>query len=137
MKFDNGKEVKSWTTMDNEILNKISRIADLPKATKDVLISLCRQIFYGDGNKTIRTSWWGAAKVTAEEIGISERQVRRAYDELVQRNIISKTIRLREQDTNGQAIPRNVLWITINTDVNSWKVKERRTLCNIVSYVSK
>jgi len=49
----------------------------------------------------MRTSWWGAAKVTAEETGISERQVRRAYGELVKRKIISKTKRLREHDVHG------------------------------------
>ena len=67
----------------------------------------------------MRTSWWGAAKVTAEETGISECQVRRAYGEFVKRNIISKTKRLREHDIHGQEVPRNVLWITINTDVNT------------------
>lgn len=123
MRFDNGREVESWTAMDNEILSKICRISDLSKATKDVLISLCQQVFFQNGEHCIRTSWWGAAKITAAEVGISERQVLRAYEELVRRNIITKTKRVREKDTNGNVLPRNTNWVTINTDVDSWNVK--------------
>lgn len=137
MRFDNGKGIKSWTSMDNEMLEKISRIEDLSKGTKDVLLSLCRQILYQDDDNVLRTSWWGAARVTAQEIGISERQVRRAYDELAQRNIIAKETRIREVDTDGRVVPRKTLWITINTDFDAWKVRERRAICNTVSDVNR
>jgi len=137
MRFSDGKEVESFTAMDNDILTKIYRIADLSMTTKDVLISLCRQVFYQNGDNVIRTSWWGSSKITARETGISGRQVVRAYKELIKRNIISKDTRLRETNADGEVMPRNTLWITINTDVDSWNVKERRTTCNTVNSVTK
>ena len=137
MRFSNGKEVESFTAMDNDILTKICRITDLSMGTKDVLISLCRQVFYQNEDNVIRTSWWAAADITAGEVGISERQVRRAYNELAERNIISKELKLRENDVCGKVIPRNTLWITINTDVDSWNVRERRKTCNTVNDVTK
>ena len=137
MRFSNGKEVESFTAMDNDILTKICRITDLSKGTKDVLISLCRQVFYQNDDNVVRTSWWAAAEITAGEVGMSERQVRRAYNELVERNIISKTKRVRENDICGNVVPRSTNWITINTDVDSWKVTERRMRCNTVSDATK
>ena len=124
MKYDNGQEIPSFTAMDNVILEKISKIEDLSNLTKDVLLSLCRQTFFQDEDNTISTSGWGAADVTAKHIGCSERGVRRAYKELVERNIISKEIRLREKNIDGKEVPRKVNWITINTDPTTWDVKE-------------
>ena len=124
MRYDNGKEVESWTSIDNEILEKISRINDFSKLTKDVLLSLCRQIFHQDGDNIMSTSGWGAADITSKLVGCSERSVRRAYEELVERNIISKDKRLREKNINGRRIPRKVNWITINTDTDIWDVEE-------------
>ena len=125
MIYDNGKEIESWTSIDNEVLEKIYRIEDLSKLTKDILVSLCRQVFRQNGDNVMSTSGWGAADVTAKTVGCSERSVRRAYDELVERNIISKEKRLREKDIDGNAVPREVNWITINTDTDTRKVKER------------
>src|SRR4030042_2591711 len=98
MKFDNGQMIKGFTVMDNIILEKISRIEDLSKLNKDVMISLCRQIFRQDENNTVHTSGWGAADITAGSIGCSERGVRRAYKELANRNMITKRLRMREED---------------------------------------
>ena len=112
MIYDNGKEIRDWTSIDNEVLEKIYRIEDLSKLTKDVLVSLCRQIFHQDGDNVMSTSGWAAANVTAKQVGCSERGVRRAYDELVERNIISKEKRLREKNINGNPVPRKVNWIT-------------------------
>ena len=125
MKYDNGKEIKRFTAMDSEILEKIYRIRDMSKLNKDIFLSLCRQIFYQDENNIVRTSWWGAADITANDVGCSERQVRRAYREFVDRNMISKRLEIREEDINGRAVPRPVNWITINTDTETWKVKEK------------
>ena len=127
MRYDNGKEIKDFTAMDNEILEKIYRIKDLSKINKDIFLSLCRQIFYQDENNIVRTSWWGAADVTASIVGCSERQVRRAYREFVDRNMITKRLELREEDINGRAVPRLVNWITINTNTDTWKVEVRAT----------
>ena len=124
MRYDNGKEIENFTAMDNEILEKSCRIEDFSKLTKAVLLSLCRQIFFQDENNIVNTSGWGAADITAKHVGCSERSVRRIYEELVERNIISKETRLREKDTEGKAIPRKVNWITINTDTDTWDVKE-------------
>jgi len=124
MRFDNGKEVDSWTAMDNEILSKICRISDLSKGTKDVFVSLCQQTFFQDESNTVSTSGWGAAKVTADRVGISERQVRNAYRKLEERNMIRRETKIREKDIQGRPVPRKVLWITINTDVDTWKVQE-------------
>jgi hypothetical protein len=125
MRYDNGKEIGDFTAMENAILEKIYRIKDLSKLNKDIFLSLCRQIFYQDENNIVRTSWWGAADVTASIVGCSERQVRRAYREFVDRNMISKRLEIREEDINGRAVPRPVNWITINTDTKTWKVEER------------
>jgi hypothetical protein len=125
VKYDHSKMIKDFTAMDNDILEKISKIDDLSKIEKDVLTSLCRQIFYTNKQKVVRTSWWGAADVTAKAVGCSERTVRRVYEELVKRNIIQKQTRTRGKNINGQAISRQVNWITINTDTSTWKVSER------------
>jgi len=127
MQFDNGKEIKDFTAMDNEILEKIYRIQDLSKLDKDIFLSTCRQVFNQDGNNIVRTSWWAAADITAKDVGCSERSVRRAYEEFAKRKMISKKLRLREKNTKGKAVPRNVNWITINTDTDTWKVRERST----------
>ncbi len=123
MRYDTGKEIEDFTAMDNTILEKLSKIEDLSKLTKDVLLSLCRQIFFQDENHIISTEGWGAADITACCVGCSERGVRRAYKELVERNIISKEIRLREKNIDGKEVPRKVNWITINTDITTWKTK--------------
>ena len=125
MRYDNGKEIPEFTSIDNAVLEKITRIQDLSKLEKDVLLSLCRQIFRQYDGNIIQTSWWGAADVTADALGCSERSVRRAYEELEKRNIISKRLRLREADINGNPVPRKCNWITINTDTKTWIVKER------------
>ena len=125
MRYDNGKEIPEFTSIDNAILEKITRIQDLSKLEKDVLLSLCRQIFHQDEDHVVQTSWWGAANVTADALGCSERSVRRAYDELGKRNIISKRLKLREEDINGNPVPRKCNWITINTNTKIWVVKER------------
>ena len=108
MQYDNGKEIKDFTAMDNEIIEKICRIEDMSKLTKDVLVSLCRQIFR-QNDHIMSTSGWGAADVTAKQVGCSERSVRRAYGECVERKIISKELRLREDDVTGNT--RKVNWI--------------------------
>jgi hypothetical protein len=123
MRFDNGKEIKEFTTMDNEILDEIAKIEDLSKLTKAVLLSLCRQIFWQDDNHIVSTSGWGAADITAKDIGCSERGVRRAYKELAKRNIISKRLAIREENIDGKGIPRKVNWITINTNPSTWAIK--------------
>lgn len=125
MRYDNGKEIKDFTAMDNEIIEKIAKIDDLSKLEKDVLTSLCRQIFWQDEDNVIRTSWWGAAKITATTVGCSERSVRSIYKELVRRNIISKRLEMREESPSGNEVPR-VIWITINTDPQTWQVRERK-----------
>ena len=125
MRFDNGKEIKDFTAMDNEILEKIYRIQDLSKLAKDIFVSLCRQIFRQDGNNIVRTSWWAAADITAKQVGCSERSMRRAYKELAERKMISTKLRLREKDTNGNPVPRKVNWMTINTNTDAWDVEER------------
>ncbi len=124
-RYDHGNIINDFTVMDNEILGKISKINDLSKTEKDVLISLCRQVFYQNKLKVVRTSWWGAADITASAIGCSERSVRRAYEELEGRNIIQKELKVREVNINGRTVPRQVIWITINTDTSTWKVSER------------
>ncbi len=125
MKYDNGREIPEFTCMDNPTMEKIARIADLSQLDKDILLSLCRQIFYQDEYHVVQTSWWGAAGVTADAVGCSERSVRRVYRQLEERNIISRRLLLRETDTNGNLVPRKVNWITINTDTTTWIVKER------------
>ena len=125
MKYDNGQEIPEFTSMDNAIIERITRIQDLSKLEKDILLSLCRQIFHQDENHVVQTSWWGAADVTADAVGCSERSVRRAYDELEKRNIISKRLELREADIDGNLVPRKCNWITINTNTDTWIVKER------------
>lgn len=133
MKYDNGKGIKDFTAMDNEILEKIYRIQGLSQLDKDILLSLCRQVFYQDENNVVRTSWWAAADITAKDVGCSERSVRRAYRKLVKRKVISMKLRLREKDVNGNPVPRRVNWISINTDTDTWKVKERGTGDKIAS----
>lgn len=124
MRYDNGKEIKDWTSIDNEILERIYRIQDLSKLDKDIFVSLCRQVFRQDGDNIVRTSWWAAADITAKQVGCSERSVRRAYKELTKRKMIATKLRLREKDINGKSVPRKVNWITINTDTDTWDVEE-------------
>lgn len=125
MKYDNGQEIPEFTAVDNAILEKIAKIQDLTKLEKDILLSLCRQIFHQDGNNIVQTSWWGAADVTADRVGCSERSVRRAYKELEKRNIISKRLELREEDIDGNPVPRKCNWITMNIDTDTWIAEER------------
>ena len=124
MRYDNGKEIKEWTSIDNEILERIYRIQDLSKLDKDIFVSLCRQVFRQDGDNIVRTSWWAAADITAKQVGCSERSVRRAYKELAKRKMIATKLRLREKDINGKSVPRKVNWITINTNTDTWDVEE-------------
>ena len=125
MKYDNGKEIENWTSMDNDVLERIYRIEDLSKLNKDILLSICRQTFHQNGDNIIRTSWWAAADITTKQVGCSERSVRRAYDEFAKRKMISIKLRLREKDINGKLSPRYVNWITINTNTDAWDVQER------------
>ena len=121
MKFDNGKMIDDFTTIDNKILSKIYKDITLTKAQKNVLLSLCRQIFHQGIPGIVQTEWWGAADVTAKDVGVSERTVRRAYKELEARNII----KVRQEwklntDRNGHEGYRRVNRITINVNVEEW-----------------
>lgn len=123
MKYDNGQEIPSFTAMDNKLFEKIYKMTELTDRQKDVLLSLCRQILYQDENNVIRTSWWGAVYVTADDVGCSPKTVQRAYKRFEELNIISKKPRLREKNIDGKEVPRKVNWITINTDTDTWRTK--------------
>lgn len=117
MRFDNGKEIKDFTAMDNNLLEKIYKVDGLTDMQRRILLSLCRRILFQDENNVIRTSWWGARRIVAEDVGCSESSVTRAYKALSEMNIIAKEYRTRLDGSK-------CWWITINVDSTKWRVSK-------------
>ena len=46
MQYDDGTLIKDWTSIDNEVLEKIYQSRNLTKAEKDILLATCRQVFH-------------------------------------------------------------------------------------------
>lgn len=121
MKYDNGQEIVDFLSIDNELLTKVYRARNLTKTQKDVLLSICKQVFFQEVSGVVRTDWWGTVSITAQDVGCSERTVRRVYSELEKRNIIKTRKELRQStDKKGNVIYRKAFRITINTHINGW-----------------
>jgi phage replication O-like protein O len=121
MKFDNGKIIKDYTTMDNDILESIYKQTDLTPSEMRVLLSLCRHVMWHDDTQNIvQSSWYAAIDFTAQDCVLSKKTVQRAYNKLINKNVIFKTLKLRETNVQGKIIPRWTIWITLNTDPTSW-----------------
>lgn len=116
MRYDqlSGKEVESWTSMDNKLLEKIYKVDSLTDMQRRILLSLCRRTLFQNDHNVVRTSWWGARKIVAEDVGCSESSVTRAYKALTEMNIITKELRTRLDGSK-------CWWITINVDSTKWR----------------
>jgi hypothetical protein len=123
MKFDNGAVIDSFTTIDNEILTKIYQAKNLTKNYKDILLYLCREVFYQETSGVVRTEWWAAAHITADEVGCSERTVRRAYEYLEKRNVLTTRKEMKPTlDKNGREVWRNTTLVKFNTNTTEWLI---------------
>jgi DNA-binding transcriptional regulator YhcF (GntR family) len=123
MQYDDGTLIKDFTSIDNDVIRKIYRSKNLSTQAKNVLLSLCRQVFYQVKAGVVQTERWGAVYVTAKDVGISERTVRRAYKTLQKMNVIkvSQVPRLTT-DKNGNQVFRKTNSVKFNTQVHQWAI---------------
>jgi DNA-binding transcriptional regulator YhcF (GntR family) len=80
-------------------------------------------VFYQVKAGVVQTERWGAVYVTAKDVGISERTVRRAYKTLQKMNVIkvSQVPRLTT-DKNGNQVFRKTNSVKFNTQVHQWAI---------------
>ena len=123
MQYDDGTLIKDFTSIDNDVLRKIYRSRSLSTQERNVLLSLCRQVFYQPKNGIVQTEWWGAALITAKDVGVSERTVRRALKTLEKKNVITVSQAPRPTtDKNGNYVLRKTNRVKFNTQVHQWAI---------------
>jgi hypothetical protein len=123
MQYDDGILIKDFTSIDNEVLEKIYQSRNLTGSEKDILLSLCRQVFYQPKKGIVQTEWWASALFTAKRVKLSERTVWRAYKTLEKMNVLKRSLALRlTKGKNGKQVYRETLRIKFNTKVQQWAI---------------